>query len=134
MTITIRKRAVAVIQLPEIKSAKQRQTFLRDMQSCIDAERPFVVLDCSNVGRLDKPGVHLLLCCLEEAMKRNGDLKLAGLPSSAEAALESFGTYRLFDIHDTTASAVRSFHIPLTGASSQTPASMDSRTNPESAA
>lgn len=133
-TMTIRRRTVAVMQLPEIRSAKQRQTFLGDMQRCIDAERPYVVLDCSNVGELDKSGVHLLLCCLEEAMKRNGDLKLAGLHSSAETALETFGAYRLFDIHDTTASAVSSFHRTSTDASSQTSTSRDSRTQPESAA
>jgi anti-anti-sigma factor len=132
--MTIRKRAVAVMQVQEIRSAKQRQAFLRDLERCIDAERPFVVLDCSNLDQLDKSGVHLLLCCLEEAMKRNGDLKLAGLHASAETALESFGAHRLFDIHDTTASAVSSFYRLPTGSSSQTVTSMASRTHPESAA
>ncbi len=132
--MTIRERTVAVMQLPEIRSTKQRQTFLRDMQRCIDAERPFVVLDCSNVGQLDKSGVHLLLCCLEEAMKRNGDVKLAGLHWSAETALQTFGAHRLFDIHDTTASAVRSFHRLPTVASSQASTSIDRRTHPESVA
>ena len=42
--MTIGKRTVAVMQLPEIRSVKQRQTFLRDMHLCIDAERPFAVL------------------------------------------------------------------------------------------
>jgi anti-sigma B factor antagonist len=134
MAMTIRKRAVAVMQLPEIKSAKQRQTFLRDMQSCIDAERPFVVLDCSTVGQLDRSGVHLLLCCLEEAMKRNGDVKLAALDSSAETALHTFGAHRLFDVHDTSASAVASFHRLPTDSSSQANESMGRRTQPESAA
>ncbi|MES2219407.1 MAG: STAS domain-containing protein [Acidobacteriota bacterium] len=132
--MTICKQPVAVMQLPEIKRAKQRQTFLLDMQRCIDAERPLVVLDCSNIDQLDKSGVHLLLCCLEEAMKRNGDVKLAGLNASAESALESFGAYRLFDIHATTASAVSSFHSLAPGGSSQAPAIMDGRTRPESAA
>jgi len=132
--MTIRKRAVAVMQLQEIRSAKQRQAFLRDMQRCIDAERPCVVLDCSNLDQLDKSGVYLLLCCLEEAMKRNGDVKLAGLHSSAKTALETYGAYRLFDIHDTTASAVSSFHRLPTGSSSRTSGSLDSRTQPESAA
>lgn len=132
--MTIRKRTVEVMQLPEIRSAKQRQAFLRDVQRCLDAERPLVVLDCSAISQLDKFGVHLLLCCLEEAMKRNGDVKLAGLHSSAETALEAFGAYRLFDIHDTTASAVSSFHRLPTGAPSDTSTSRVNRTQPESAA
>jgi anti-anti-sigma regulatory factor len=133
-TMTIRKRAVAVIQLPEIRNANERQAFLRDLQNSVDVDRPCVVLDCSSVGQLDKSGIHLLLCCLEEAMKRNGDLKLAGLDSSAEAMLETFGVYRLFDIHDTTAGAVNSFHRLPTGSASQTSRSMDRRPQPESAA
>jgi anti-anti-sigma regulatory factor len=131
--MTIRKRDVAVMQLQEIRSAKQRQAFLRDMERCIDAERPFVVLDCSNLDHLDKSGVHLLLCCLEEAMKRNGDLKLAALHAPAETALESFGALGLFEIHDTTASAVSSFYKLPTGASPQA-ATRETRTPPESAA
>jgi anti-sigma B factor antagonist len=131
--MTVRKRDVAVMQLQEIGSVKQRQAFLRDMERCIDAERPFVVLDCSKLGQLDKSGVHLLLCCLEEAMKRNGDLKLAGLHASAETALKSFGALGLFEIYDTTASAVSSFYKLPTGSSSQAVAS-EAGPHPESAA
>lgn len=132
--MTIRKRTVAVIQLPEVRSARQRQVFLREMQSCMNVDRPFVVLDCSNLGKLDGPVIHLLLCCLEEAMKRNGDLKLAALSSAAESILESTGARRLFDIHDTTAGAVSSFHkLPAAG-SAQASRSVDSRNEPENAA
>jgi len=132
--MTIRKRAVAVMQLQEIRSARQRQDFLRDLHRCIDAERPCVVLDCSKVDRLDKSGVYLLLSCLEEAMKRNGDVKLAGLHASAEMALETYGAYRLFDIHDTTASAVSSFHRPPADFSFRPSGPLDNRTLPDSAA
>lgn len=131
--MTIRKRDVAVMQLQDIKSAKLRQTFLRDMERCIDAERPFVVLDCSKLDQLDKSGVHLLLCCLEEAMKRNGDLKLAGLQASAETALQSFGALGLFEIHDTTASAVSSFYKLPVGTSAQG-VTRETSAHPESAA
>jgi anti-anti-sigma regulatory factor len=131
--MTIRKRDVAVMQLQEVGTAKQGQAFLRDMERCIDAERPFVVLDCSNLHQLDKSGVQLLLCCLEEAMKRNGDLKLAGLPAAVESALESFGALGLFEIHDTTASAVSSFY-KLPTAASPSAISRETRTPPESAA
>jgi anti-anti-sigma regulatory factor len=132
--MTIRKRTVTVMQLPEIGNTKKRQAFLRDLQNCIDVDRPSVVLDCSCAGQLNRPGVHLLLCCLEEAMKRNGDVKLAGLDSSAETALENFGVHRLFDIHDTAAGAVSSFHKLPTISSSQTSRSLGRRTQPESAA
>jgi anti-anti-sigma regulatory factor len=57
--------------------------------------------------------IHLLLHCLEEAMKRNGDVKLAALPPEGAEFLRITGVTRLFDIYETTAEAVNSFsHFP----------------------
>ena len=113
----IRTRTVAVKHLPEILSRKQRLAFLREIQSCMNVDRPRMVLDCSNARQLDRPVIYLLLCCLEEAMKCKGDVKLAALPPGAGAALELAGVNRLFDIYATTADAVNSFHrlphVPL---------------------
>ena len=79
----------------------------------MSVDRPYVVLDCSNVERLDRSVVEVLLCCLEEAIKRNGDVKLASIPSGAEAILELTGVNRLFEILDTAAGAVHSFYSKL---------------------
>jgi anti-anti-sigma regulatory factor len=104
------KRPVAVMQFPEPSKKREVRNFAREVERCMDVTRPFVVLDCSNVRHLNKTVVHLLLGCLEEAMKRNGDVKLVGLPLTADAILGSTGTNRLFEIFDTTADAVNSFH------------------------
>jgi anti-anti-sigma factor len=104
------KRPVAVMQFPELSKKREVRNFAREVERCMDVTRPFVVLDCSNVRHLDKAVVHLLLGCLEEAMKRNGDVKLVGVPLTAEAVLGSTGANRLFEIFDTTADAVNSFH------------------------
>lgn len=104
------KRPVAVMQFPELSKKREVRNFAREVERCMDVTRPFVVLDCSNVCHLDKAVVHLLLGCLEEAMKRNGDVKLVGVPLTAEAVLGSTGANRLFEIFDTTADAVNSFH------------------------
>jgi anti-sigma B factor antagonist len=104
------KRPVAVMQFPELSKKREVRNFAREVERCMDVTRPFVVLDCSNVHHLDKGVVHLLLGCLEEAMKRNGDVKLVGLPLTADAILGSTGENRLFEIFDTTADAVNSFH------------------------
>lgn len=108
--MTLRMRTVAVKQLPSKLNAKQGRTFLREIQSCMDLDRPRVVLDCSNLQLLDKDVIFLLLCCLEEALKCKGDVKLAALPAGAAAVLELTGAIRLFDIYATTAEAVNSFH------------------------
>ena len=102
-------RFVAVRQLPEKLSIKQGRVFFREVESCLKADRPRVVFDCSKVRQLDSAGIHTLLRCLEEAMKRNGDVKLASVPSGAAAILELTKVDRLFEVFDSTADAVNSF-------------------------
>jgi anti-sigma B factor antagonist len=102
-------RFVAVKQVPEKLSIKQGRGFFREVESCLKADRPRVVLDCSKVRQLDSAGIHVLLRCLEEAMKRNGDVKLASVPSGAAAILELTKVDRLFEVFESTADAVNSF-------------------------
>jgi anti-sigma B factor antagonist len=108
--MTVRKRPVAVMQLPERFGKREVRTFTREVNRCMDMTRPYLVLDCSNVRNLDKSLVYLLLGCLEEALKRNGDVKLVGIPLTTDGMLGPTGTNRLFEIFDTTADAVSSFH------------------------
>lgn len=116
--MTIRKRPVAVMQLPEQFTRKETRNFTREVERSMTLTRPYLVLDCSNLRHLDNSVVHLLLQCLEEAMKRNGDVKLAGVPLMESAILGPAGTNRLFEIFDTTAEAVSSFHqLPFEDAS-----------------
>lgn len=111
MLITM--RAVTVLDVPAHVTASEEHDFLNRLQQYVETERPHLVLNCSAVRRMDKPTMHLLLSCLEEAMKRNGDVRLASLSSEAEASLQLAGLRRLFETYATTAEAVRSFqHRP----------------------
>jgi len=103
-------RVVAVKQVPERLSVKQGRGFFRDVESCLNVDRPRVVLDCSKVKHLDSAGIQVLLRCLEEAMKRNGDVKLAAIPPGAAAILALTRVDHLFEAFDSTADAVNSFH------------------------
>lgn len=105
-------RSVAVRKLPERISGAQREAVYKDLESCIRVDRPAVVLDCSEVSELDRSAIHLLLCCLEEAMKRNGDVRLAGLRPDALAALEKAEVDTLFQRFGDLSEAVDSFHRP----------------------
>ena len=107
--MSTRMRAVTVHQMPEQVTATEERSFLRDLQKDVETERPRLVLDCSRVQQMDNATIHLLLCCLEEVMKRNGDAKLASLPPGAQATLQVAGVHRLFEIYATTAEAVNSF-------------------------
>jgi anti-anti-sigma factor len=105
-----RARPVSVKELPENLSLKQGGLLFRGVDSCWNADRPRVVLDCSKVRELDSAGIQVLLSCLEEAMKRNGDVKLAAIPPGAVAILELARVDHLFEAFDSTAEAVNSFH------------------------
>src|SRR5579871_2507600 len=78
--MTLRPRAVAVKQLPETLESRRGRLFFRELESCMnDVDRPCIVLDCSSLRKMDLHAIHLLLCCLEGAMKRNGDVRLAAV-------------------------------------------------------
>jgi anti-sigma B factor antagonist len=104
------RRLVTIEQLPEITSKDQGRRFLGRIQDRMSDRRPGLVLDCSGLRQMDKPVLHLLLSCLEEAMKRNGDARLASVSPSAQAMLKVIGADRLFQIFPSNADAVNSFH------------------------
>jgi anti-anti-sigma factor len=106
-------RHVSVKQLPEKLSIMQSRSFFREVEPHLQADRPRVVLDCSKVRHLDSAGIHVLLRVLEEAMKRNGDVKLASIPPGAAAILELTRVGRLFESFDNTVDAVNSFQFPM---------------------
>ena len=101
---------MAVKQLPEKFSVEQGRVFFRDVEACLKADRPRLVLDCSKVRQLDSAGIQVLLHCLEEALKRNGDVKLAAVPRAAAVILELTKVDSLFEAFDNTADAVNSFY------------------------
>jgi anti-sigma B factor antagonist len=113
--MTVRSRTLVIQQVPEIPNMKQGRAFFREIESCMSYDCPLIVLDCSHVRQVDRPLMHMLLCCLEEALKRNGDVKLAALAPAAKAILQLAGVDRVFEIYDSTNDAVSSFRNPATG-------------------
>jgi anti-anti-sigma factor len=95
----------------QVDGIRQR-AFYHDIESCINVDRPKVVLDCSKLSKLDSLAIHLLLCCLEEAMKRNGDVRLAALQTEAKSVLMSSGLDQIFQAFDSVDEAVESFRAP----------------------
>ena len=53
----------------------------------------------------------MLLHCMEQAMKRDGDLKLAAVSPQAAVILELMRVDRLFETFETAAEAVQSFGL-----------------------
>jgi len=103
-------KPVVVKQLPEYLGVRQCQAFLRELEPLFGTDRPRLVFDFSGVHHLDSAGVEFLLRCMEEAMKRNGDLKLACVSPQLAVILEMTRVDRLFEIFDNSTDAVESFH------------------------
>src|SRR5580704_5704666 len=113
---------IVVMQLPEQLNAREVRTFMQELEPLLDSHRPRIVFDCSQVRYMDGAGVEMMLHCLEEAMKRDGDLKLAALSPESEVVLELMRVARVFEAFASSDEAVRSFHaIPADAVPQETP-------------
>ena len=102
---------IVVIQVPEALNAKEVHNFTQELGPLLESNRPRIVLDLSQVKSIDSAGIELLLHSLEEALKRDGDLKLAALSPEAEVMLEMMRVARVFETFESCDDAVRSFNI-----------------------
>jgi anti-sigma B factor antagonist len=107
---------VVVMQVPENLNAGEVPNFMQELGPLLESSRPRLVLDCSQVRSIDSAGVEVLLQCLEQALKRDGDLKLAALSPEAEVILELMRVARVFETFATSEDAVRSFNAIPTDA------------------
>lgn len=103
-------KPVVVQQLPDVLDLDRAEAFFRAFQPHLENDRPCFVFDLSQVRHLDSIGVDLLLRCMEETMKRNGDLKLAAVPPGLAVVLEMTRVDRLFEVFQNCDDAVQSFH------------------------
>jgi len=101
---------VIVMELPEKLNYTEGKSFLSEFQPLLEIDRPRVVLDCSQLQQIDSSGIEILLHCMDEAMKRDGDLKLAAVSPASAAILELMRVDRLFEVFETAEQAAQSFH------------------------
>ncbi len=102
-------RPVVVKRVPEKLNLRQARQFQQEVRPFLSVDRPQLVFDLSAVRQLDSAGVDMLLQCMAQASKRDGDVKLASLSPQAAVVLELTRTDRLFEIYETATDAVTSF-------------------------
>jgi len=100
---------VIVMELPETLNHAEGRKFVTELQPLLEVHRPRIVLDCSQVLQMDSAGIEVLLYCMQEAMKRDGDLKLAAVSPAAATIMELMRVDRLFEVFETADQAARSF-------------------------
>ena len=103
-------RTVVTKELPERVTQSHVAELTRVLGPLVRTDWPCVVLDCSSVRELDRAGVEMLLWCVEEAAKRNGDLKLACVPPPVAIVLELTKADRLFEMFENVSDAIVSFY------------------------
>ncbi len=102
-------KSVVVIPLPEMVTMNNVQQLRIEIRPKLDRDRPSLVFDCSNVRQIDSAGIDLLLSSLEEAMKRNGDAKLAAVSPQVSVILKLTRVDRLFESFENSGDAAESF-------------------------
>ena len=105
----INMHPVLIHEIPANVTRSEEKAFLQSLKKEMEIERPHLVLDCSRLLKMEREALHLLLSCLEEVLKRNGDVKLAALHPDAKAVLQRIGGRRLFEVYPNAAEAARSF-------------------------
>ena len=100
---------VIVKRVPEILNLKQARIFLDEVRPLLEHDRPQLVFDLSLVRKIDAAGVEMLMYCMKEAARRDGDLKLASLSPQAQVVMDLTRTGRLFETFASSAEAARSF-------------------------
>lgn len=113
---------VLIMQLPEQLDSTGAGTFMQELEPLLDIQSSRIVFDCSEVRYVDQVGIRMMLRCLEEVRKHEGDLKLASLSSEAQVILELMRDARVLEAFATSYDAVRSFSrlIPAKGVQNAT--------------
>jgi anti-sigma B factor antagonist len=104
---------VLIQRLPQKVNGESVRIFMRSLEDFLKSDGPRMVFDLSQVEEMDAAGVDMLLTCMTEAAKRDGDLKLAGPSPRALVILELTQMDRLFEIFETPAEAAASFGVVL---------------------
>jgi anti-sigma B factor antagonist len=101
---------VACIPVPEALTPESARSLLSEIKVRLAKGRFCLVIDCTGVREVDCDVARFLVSCLEEAMKRNGDVRLAGIGPTLKATWELGVVRRLFEVFDTVPAAVDSFY------------------------
>jgi anti-sigma B factor antagonist len=75
----------------------------------IDKGHSLFVLNLCDVANADSTGIGELIVCLKRVKEKGGEIKLANPSQKLESLLRITNLERIFDIHPTERSALRSF-------------------------
>jgi len=80
---------VTVMQLPDLSDPSAHRSFLREVKKFMDgSRRPRLIVDLSTVGQIGPESIDLLLECVDQAERSDGEVSVAGASRETEVILE----------------------------------------------
>ena len=90
-------------------NGREAHGFYKEVLPVLSADRPQIVIDLSEMHHVDSIGIAIFLRCICRAAKSDGDIKLAGMLPRATVVFELTRIGQLFEIYESSISAVLSF-------------------------
>ncbi len=90
-------------------NGREARSFYKEVLPVLNAARPQIVFDMSKMQHVDSIGIGIFLQCICQVAKNDGEIKLAGMLPRAAVVFELTRIGRLFEIYETSISAVLSF-------------------------
>lgn len=94
-----------VMKLPHRVDAREARNLLRELKE-LPVEEPCVVVDLSAVRYMDSAALDVLLGCMVEVARRDGQMRLGGISPEAATVLELTRMDQVFAMFPTAAEAV----------------------------
>ena len=91
-------------------NGREAHSFYKEVLPVLCADRPQIVFDMSKMQHVDSIGVAIFLQCICRAAKSDGEIKFAGMLPRAAVVFELTRIGQLFEIYETSISAVLSFN------------------------
>ena len=112
--MVIPNRPVVVKRVPEKMNGRRARKFYNAVRPILISDRPQIVFDMSKTRHVDSTGIAVLLRCVCQATKGDGDIKLAGVSSQIAVVLELTRIGQLFEMYENSIVATKSFSSPTT--------------------
>ena len=100
---------VTVVTASHELDARNSQKVKDEFKELINAGRSKIVVDLSSLGFIDSSGLGALVTALKTARQAGGDVRLCGLTTPVRSIFELTRLFRVFDIFDSRADALRDF-------------------------
>src|SRR5262249_7549022 len=100
-----------VLRFPERVSGAEARLFAERIGSELCLDRPRVIADLSRVRQIDSQALHVLLECLIEVTRQDGEFYLGAVSPEAATVLELTQMDTVFEILPDVAEASASFSV-----------------------